>query len=174
MLFGSTFVVRNLTFSGRRKLPSKNIYINVEPEIVSFHDTLNTLGVNQKQLIWLGILLGTDFNTGIKGVGPKNALKIVKESKSIDDVKRIVKEKFKAEFELDINEVEDLFLNPEVRDMKKVDIESLLTKHYDVEKIVDFMSSKHDFSEERIRKGTERLGKNKADTRQKGMDNWFK
>ena len=44
MLFGSTYVVRNLTFSGRRKLPGKNVYINVEPEIMSFDGTLKTLG----------------------------------------------------------------------------------------------------------------------------------
>lgn len=174
MLFGSTYVVRNLTFSGRRKLPGKNVYINVEPEIVSFHDTLKSLGISHKQLVWLGILLGTDFNRGIKGVGPKNALKIIKEAKKIDDVKDIVKEKYNAEFELDIKEVEELFMNPEVKDMDKKEVELLLKKSYDMEKLVGFMCGEHGFSEERVRKTAGRLATTKADLRQKGMDNWFR
>jgi len=174
MLFGSTYVIRNLTFSGKRKLPGKNVYITVEPEIVSFQDTLKSLDISHKQLVWLGILLGTDFNQGIKGVGPKNALKIAKEAKKIEDVKNIVKEKYKAEFELDIQEVEDLFMNPEVKDMEHKDVDLLLSKSYDMDKLVGFMCGEHDFSEDRIRKTAGRLAKTKTDTRQKGMDKWFK
>lgn len=174
LLFGSTYVVRNMTFSGRRKLPRKNVYINVEPELVSFKDTLETLGVTHKQLIWTGIMLGTDFNMGIKGAGPKTALKLAKASKSIDDVKRQVKEKFDTEFELDIKEVEDLFLNPEVKEISKDDIDSMLKLSYDKDGIVKFMCQRHDFSEERISKQVERLAARKNEQRQKGMDKWLK
>lgn len=174
MLFGAKYVVRNLTFSGRRKLPGKNVYVNVEPEIVSFDDTLKSLGINHKQLVWLGILLGTDFNEGIKGVGPKTALKIVKDAKRIDDVKYYVKEKCNTEFELDIQEVEDLFLNPEVKDIGKEDMEKLFSMHYDTDKLVEFMCKYHGFSEERILKTFQKLSKTKADTKQKGIDKWFK
>jgi flap endonuclease-1 len=174
MLFGSTYVVRNLTFSGRRKLPGKNIYINVDPEIVSFEDTLKSLDLNHKQLIWLGIMLGTDFNAGIKGIGPKTALKITKAAGDIEDVKRIVKEKFDAEFELDIKEVEDLFLNPEVKSMDKQSVDALFQKSYDIEKLMDFMCKEHEFTEERIKKTADRLSKTKNESRQKGMDKWFK
>ncbi len=174
MLFGSKYVVRNLTFSGKRKLPGKNIYINVDPEIMSFDDTLKSLEISHKQLIWLGILLGTDFNQGIKGAGPKTALKMAKAAKSIDDIKSAVKEKFGVEFELDIKEVEDLFLNPEIKEMDKEDVESLFQKQYDKEKLVEFMCKEHGFSEDRIMKTSERLSKSKTDSRQKGMDKWFK
>lgn len=174
LLFGSTYVVRNLTFSGRRKLPRKNVYINVEPELVSFKDTLETLGLTHKQLIWTGIMLGTDFNMGIKGAGPKTALKIAKASKSIDDVKHQIKERFDAEFELDIREVEDLFLNPEVRDIGKDDIESMLSMSYNKDGIISFMCKQHDFSEERISKQVERLAARKNEQRQKGIGKWLK
>lgn len=174
MLFGSTYVVRNLTFSGKRKLPGKNIYINVDPEIVSFDDTLKMLEINHKQLIWLGILLGTDFNEGIKGVGPKTALKMVKVAKKIDDIENAVREKFKTEFELDVREVEDLFLHPEVKDLNEQNVESLFEKHYDMQKLIEFMCKEHEFSEERIMKTAERLSKGKTDSRQKGMDKWFR
>ena len=90
MLFGAPRVVRNLTFSGRRKLPMKNIYVNVEPEIMELQRTLEGLGISRKQLIWLGILIGTDFNEGVDGVGPKTALKIAKASNTIEEVEEYV------------------------------------------------------------------------------------
>ncbi|MDE1871319.1 MAG: flap endonuclease-1 [Candidatus Micrarchaeota archaeon] len=174
LLFGSRNVVRNLTFSGRRKLPRKNVYINVEPEMVSLEDTLNSLGINQRQLIWLGIMLGTDFNNGIRGAGPKTALRIARNSSSIDDVKGAIMERFKTEFELDIREVEDLFTNPEVREMDGDAVESLLKGSYDKGKLVDFMCRDHGFSEERIAKTAERLAKAKPSTNQKGIGSWLK
>ncbi len=174
LLFGSKNIVRNLTFSGKRKLPRKNVYINVEPEIISLEETLKNLDINQKQLIWIGTMLGTDFNSGIKGIGPKTALKITKSASSIEDIKRAVKDKFDTEFELDINEVEDLFLNPEVKEMDNDSVELLFKKSHDIDKLIGFMCGEHGFSEERIRKTAERLSKTKADSRQEGIGKWFK
>ncbi len=174
LLFGAKYVARNLTFSGRRKLPRKNVYINVEPELVNLHDTLSALGINQKQLIWIGILLGTDFNNGIKGVGPKTALKIAKDSKSIGDIKEYVSKNCKEDFELDIQEVEDLFTNPEVREMDVKETEKLLGKSYDRAAIIDLMCRTHGFSEERISKGIDKLEGHKTDAKQKGIDSWFR
>ena len=173
LLFGSRYVARNLTFSGKRKLPRRNVYINVEPELLSLNDTLRTLGINQKQLIWIGIMLGTDFDEGIKGAGPKTALKIAKGSSTLEDMKTKIKEKFKAEFELDVREVEDLFLNPEIKELDERQIEALLGKQYDKEKLVGFMSEKHGFSNERTAKVIDRLSKIKTESRQKGIGNWF-
>ena len=139
LLFGSKNVVRNLTLSGKRKLPKKNIYVNVEPELVNLEETLSALGISRHQLIWLGILLGTDFNEGIKGVGPKTALKAVKEARDIDDIKRFAKERHNAEFELDIAEVERLFTEPEVLEIDKAYMTNALTAKVDVDGTVRFM-----------------------------------
>jgi flap endonuclease-1 len=174
MLFGSTYVVRNLTFSGRRKLPGKDVYISVEPEMVSFDDTLKALGLNQKQLIWLGILLGTDFNEGIKGVGPKTALKIAGASKSIEDVEKQVESKFKAGFESNIREVEDLFLHPEVSEIDKSQLSAMFEASYDRDGVIKFMCAEHGFSNDRIDKFADKLAELKNQSRQKGMDKWLK
>ncbi len=173
LLFGAPNVVRNLTISGRRKLPRKNIFINVEPELVSFDDTLKALGVTHRQLIWIGILLGTDFNEGIKGVGPKTALKIAKGAESIDDIKKAVKEKYNTEFELDIKEVEDLFLKPEVKEIGKEEIEQMLKSKPDKDGIIKYMCDEHDFSEERVAKFAEKLVGKRGSMQQKGIDSWF-
>ena len=172
MLFGSLKVVRNLTISGKRKLPRKNIYVNVEPELMSFDDTLKNLGVNQRQLIWIGILLGTDFNKGITGIGPKTALKVAKASKSIEDIEKYVKERGKEQFELDPREVEKLFLEPEVDDIGKDKLHSIMDTRPNTENTMDFMCKKHDFSEDRIGKYAEKLSESRSASRQRSIDGW--
>ena len=78
-LFGATRVVRNLAITGKRKMPGKFSYDKVNPEIVELKDVLNSLGIDQDQLIVLSMLVGTDYNIGgIKGIGPKKALGLVK------------------------------------------------------------------------------------------------
>lgn len=173
MLFGAPNVVRNLTISGKRKLPGKNIYVNVEPELMSFKDTLESLGLNQKQLIWIGIMLGTDFNAGIKGVGPKTALKVAKSAKSIEDIEKYVNEK-KESFELDPREVEKLFLNPEVKEVSKEELNALMNQKPNHEKIMEFMCKDHDFSEDRIEKYAAKLSGIRVSSKQSGIDNWIK
>ncbi len=86
LLFGAPKLVRNLTFSGRRKLPQRNMYVTVQPEFYDLQENLSTLGLNREQLVWAGILIGTDFNEGVLGIGPKKALKLVKDCKSTGDV----------------------------------------------------------------------------------------
>jgi flap endonuclease-1 len=174
MLFGSPRVIRNLTISGKRKLPRKDIYITVEPEIMTFKDTLDTLGLNQKQLIWIGMMLGTDYNEGVKGIGPKTALKVVKASGSLDDVVKYVREKSKQEFEVNPEELEKMFLEPEVKDLSKEEFDKLLETKPNKEKLIDFMCKEHDFSEERITKYAEKLFGIQSATRQKTMGNWTK
>lgn len=173
MLFGAPLVARNLTISGRRKLPRKNIYVNVEPELMSFADTTGALGLNQKQLIWIGILIGTDFNAGIKGIGPKTALKIAKASKSIEDIEKFVRERGGEQFELDPKEVENLFLNPEVREFTDEEMHEVMKVNPDKQKLMDFMCKKHEFSEERVEKFAEKLFESSKTSKQRGMDSWL-
>jgi flap endonuclease-1 len=174
MLFGSPRVVRNLSISGRRKLPKKNVYITVEPELMSLEDTLANLGLSREQLIWVGIMLGTDFNEGIKGIGPKTALKVAKSSKSLDDVKRYAKEKFNAEFELDVSEVVGLFENPEVVDLDKSFVADAALLQADKDGVLGFMCGEHDFSQERIEKAVDRMIGTRTKAHQSSMDRWFK
>ncbi|MDY6764084.1 MAG: flap endonuclease-1, partial [Halobacteria archaeon] len=63
LLFGSPELVRNLTIRGRggRELP---------PEIIYLDETLDKLDITLEQLIEIAILIGTDYNEGVHGVGP--------------------------------------------------------------------------------------------------------
>lgn len=78
ILFGAPRMVRNLTSTGRRKVPGKDIYRDVKTEIFESSLVFESLGITREQLVDVSILMGTDFNPGIKGIGPKKGLSLVK------------------------------------------------------------------------------------------------
>ncbi len=84
LLFGTPVLVRNLTMTGRRKVPGRQLYREVKTELIDSRQFLDTLGVTREQLVDMCILMGTDFNPGIKGIGPKKALKLIRENGSLE------------------------------------------------------------------------------------------
>ncbi len=169
LMFGSPVLVRNISITGRRKVPRQNRFIIVEPERIDLEETMSALGVDRAGLIMIGILTGTDFNEGIKGVGPKTALKIVREHKTLDDVISYVKEKYDYQFEVDIQEVFDLFLDPPYAPPEKLKWEGM-----NEQAISKLLVDEHDFSEERVAKvinDANAVAKERA--AQSKLDQWF-
>jgi flap endonuclease-1 len=167
LLFGAPEFVRNITISGRRKLPSKSMYIEVVPEVVELEQVLKECGITYEQLVDVGILIGTDFNPdGIKGLGPKTALKLVKEHGSLEQALPHVKN---AEFPVEPQRIREIFLQPKVTDDYKLE-----WRNADVEGIVDFIVRDRDFSEDRVRKALERMQKGMTEQK-KGttLEKWF-
>jgi flap endonuclease-1 len=164
LLFGTPMLVRNLALTGRRKLPGKDAYVEVRPERIELKKVLGTLGISLEQLVDIGILVGTDFNEGVKGIGPKRALELVRKYGSLE---RIVKERL-FEFEVDPLEVKEIFLKHEVTD----DYE-LRWGQPDPERIKEFLCEEFDFSEERVQSGIEKLTKGKAKAGQVSLERWF-
>ena len=173
MLFGSPLVVRNLSFSGRRKLPNKNVYIQVEPELMDLKGTLESNGITREQLIFVGIMLGTDFNDGIKGIGPKTALKIARQLGSVAELKEYIKQKYSEEFELDVQEVFDLFMKPEVKEVNAVQVEAMFRSRVDPTSLGNFMCDERGFERSRIERQTERLLKLSGSIKQESINKWF-
>ncbi|HIH32169.1 TPA: flap endonuclease-1 [Candidatus Woesearchaeota archaeon] len=168
LLFGCPLIVKNLTISGRRKQAGKLSYDTVIPEIISLHDTLKELDIAQDQLIVIAMLTGTDYNIGgIKGIGHKTALKLVKEYGSGEEnFDKLFKDhKWSEYFDYDWIEVFDIIKNTETTDDYKI-----IFKEVNDEKVIDVLCNKHEFSEERVRKVLETLhSKPKS---QKGLGEW--
>ena len=164
LLFGSPRLVKNLSITGKRKLPRKETYIEIKPELIDLQEVLKTLGVSREQLIIVGMLIGTDYNTGIEKVGPKTAFKIVKEHKTLKKVLANVKWKD----ENDPQEIYDFFLNPTVTEKYKLD-----WKQPDGDKVVKLMVDEHDFSRERVEKVIESLQKSFTVGKQASLKSWF-
>ena len=152
LLFGARSLIRNLTISGRRKLPRKNVYIEVVPEIVELSKVLNELGITHEQLVDIGILVGTDFNLdGVKGVGPKTALQLIKEHGTLENALPALKGR--AEFPVEPQRIREIFLKPRVTDNYQ-----LVWREPDLDRVVQFMCGERDFDEERVKKALEKMG----------------
>ncbi|MEB3845154.1 MAG: flap endonuclease-1 [Desulfurococcales archaeon] len=169
LLFGATRLVRNLAITGKRKLPGKNVYVTVKPEIIELDKLLKALGITREQLIVIGILLGTDYNPGgIPGYGPKTALRHVK---AYDDPVKALKAVEKLAGGVDLYEVYRLFLEPKVTDDYRLE-----WRPPDEEKIYHILVEEHDFNPSRVKKAVERLRKayrENLKSRQTSLDAWF-
>ncbi len=173
-LFGADIVIRNLTITGKRKLPGKNVYVNVYMERITLSELLNSLKIGNDQLIWLGMLMGTDFNEGIAGIGPKTALKIVKDKKSVNEVFDFVKAKYDKEIDFDPSEVESVFKNVDVMHMERGTFDNLVASAKPNEdKLLKFLCHQHDFSAERAKKFADRIMELTGKSGQKGINNWI-
>lgn len=167
LLFGAPRLVRNVTISGRRKLPGKNIYIEVVPEIVELDKVLKECEITYEQLVDIGILIGTDFNPeGVKGLGPKTALKLIKEHGSIENVLAHLKN---AEFPVDPQKIREIFLHPKVTDNYRIE-----WMEPDVEGVINFICGQRDFSEDRVKKALGKMQKGITKLRGKTtLEKWF-
>jgi len=156
LLFGAPVLVRNLTVSGKRKF--RNRTLTIRPERIVLKDVLEGLEISREQLVEIGILIGTDFNEGIRGVGPRTALKLVQQ----DAFDVTVEEKMAG---FDPEPVRDFFLHPPV------------TGRYDLAwaspdggGILELLCEGYDFSPERVSGSLEKIMKTSG---QKTLDQWF-
>ncbi len=160
LLFGTPRLARNLAITGKRKLPGKNIYVDVNPEIISLEPNLKRLGVTREQLVDIAILSGTDYNEGVKGVGAKKAYSYIK---SYGDIFRAVKA-LKVEIE-NLEAIRNFFLDPPVSEDYRMEF-----SEPDREKIIEMLCEEHDFSRDRVEKALERLRYKPA---QFTLERWF-
>lgn len=163
LLFGAPRLVRNLAVTGKRKLPGKSVWVDVEPELIDLEETLQELALTREQLVDAGILVGTDFHPGIKGVGPKRAVKLVKEEESLTDVL--------AKLEEDIPEadqIRDIFLKPAVTEQY-----SLKFKPVDEGAVRKILVEEHDFGEDRVKATFPRYAKLQEAMKQRSLDAFF-
>jgi len=168
LLLGAPRLIRNLSISGRRKLPKKNVYIKVEPEMYEYQKFLVEVGLTREQLIDVGILVGTDYNPdGVRGIGPKTAIKLIKKHGSLEAVLPELKG---AEFPHPINEIRELFLNPSVTDDYKLD-----WGKPDAAGILSYLCGEHNFSREKVLAAIEKMGRgfSSATKGAARLDKWF-
>lgn len=137
LLFGAPRLVRYLTIQGEEWLPSKGRSRRLEPEVIELEELLTHLGITRSQLIDMAILIGTDFNRGVKGIGPKTALKLIRKHGSLDELPRDIREK----------------LPDTVEDIRLIFMEAQVAEDYNVkpgrlmeEELYDFLYGERGFS----------------------------
>ena len=164
ILCGAKKLVRNFTSSGRRKIPNRNTYIDVVPEIIETQKTLESIQMSREELIDVGILIGTDFNpNGFERIGPKTAMKLIKQHKRLEDIPQIQEQLNEIEFE----QIRKIFLTPEV-----AKVEEITFNEVNYEGIVNYLVKERSFSEDRIQSTLNRL-KKALEKKSQNLDQWF-
>jgi flap endonuclease-1 len=165
LLFGSKRLVRNVTISGRRKLPGRSVYVSIEPEEIELRKLLQRLDVSHEQLIDIGILVGTDFNpNGFKRIGPATALKLIKKYGKLEAINKIKNELRKIDYE----SIRLIFLEPDVA----VPTSKISWKKPDNTGILNYLCDERSFSEERVNRALKRLDK-LALEKSENLEKWF-
>jgi flap endonuclease-1 len=163
LLYGAPILARYLTLTGREWLPAQRRSRPLIPELIKLSDNLTMLRITREQLVDLAILVGTDFNQGIEGIGPKKALKLVHDYRSIEQMPDEIRSKLTE----DLNSVRQVFLKPRV-------LEKYILKRSppDRDGLVKFLSEERGFNKERVERLIERLDRRSEKT-DAGLENWL-
>jgi flap endonuclease-1 len=165
LLFGAKRLIRNLAISGKRKVPNRNVYVDIEPEIIEQQQFLNETGLNLEQLVDVGILIGTDFNPGgIPGIGPKTALKLIREYNKLEKIEKIENSLANIPYK----EIREVFLKQEVPKVNSIEFNDI---NYDA--LVNFLCIEKNFSVARVNTSLDKVRKS-ITNRNQSLENWFK
>jgi len=161
LLFGAPRLVRYITIQGEEWLPSKGRARKLQPEIIELENLLDTLQLSRGQLIDLGILIGTDFNPGISGIGPKTALKLLRKHGRLEDLPPEIRDRLTP----DIDTIRDLYLHPPATDNY-----TLEEKPVQEEELIRFLCDERSFSRERVETVITRMRMARG---QRSLKDWF-
>jgi flap endonuclease-1 len=147
LLFGAPRLVRFLTLSGREFLPSAGAFRRITPELIDRETWLTSLGLSGEQAIDLALLVGTDFNAGIRGIGPKKALQLVLKHGRIEDMPGPIRDEALPA----ARAVREIYLHPEVTERY-----DLTFSPPDRDALIRFLCEDHAFGRERVEAAIER------------------
>jgi flap endonuclease-1 len=146
LLFGAPRTLRGLTSDG-------------DPERMDFVATLEEHELSWEALVDVGILCGTDFNEGVAGIGPKTAVKLVREH---GDLWAVLEAEDVYVENADL--VRELFLDP---DVANVEVDTEIDP--DIEAARTYVIDEWEIPEEEVARGFERISESVTQT---GLDRW--
>ncbi|MGQ9566190.1 MAG: flap endonuclease-1 [Candidatus Bathyarchaeales archaeon] len=164
LLFGATRLLRYLTIHGREYLPSKGTSRPLEPELIELQKLLAYHSISHAQLVDVALLIGTDFNKGIKGIGPKTALKLIKTYGALENLPHDIRPKLGD----DLEETRNIFLQPRVTDDYTLEYNALQE-----DELYRFLCEERNFSKNRVQTIIERMKKFHKKKKQAGLEKWF-
>ncbi len=140
LLFGAPRLVRGLAARRSSRAGAG------AAQLIDRAELLAQLGVSGDELIMIGILVGTDFNDGARGYGPKKALKLAQEHLGwAETIARSGMDPNEAD------EVAEIFRHPST-----TAVPSLEFRDPDAGRVTEILVRRHGFSEERVRSALER------------------
>jgi flap endonuclease-1 len=146
LLFGANRLLRFLGIGGKEFLPSQGVFRPLIPEILELDRHLDEWQITREGLIDLGLLVGTDFNHGVDGIGPKKALKLVQQYGRIEDMPSAIRDAVG-----DVARLRQIYLQPRVTDDYELEF-----GEPDVDAIVRFLCDERAFGRDRVTNALDR------------------
>ncbi|CAH1779380.1 unnamed protein product [Owenia fusiformis] len=163
LTFGTSVLLRHLTFSEARKMPIKEFHLRL---------VLEGLDMSEEEFIDLCILLGCDYCDSIRGIGPKRAVELVKQHKNIETIlKNIDTKKYTIPEDWMYKEARRLFKEPDVTAGADVELKWTAPKE---EELIKYMCEEKGFNEDRIRNGIKKIKSSRTGSTQGRLDSFFK
>lgn len=157
LTFKTTNLLRRLTMPEARKLPVQEL---------SYEKVIKMLNLTHEQFVDLCILLGCDYVPNIKGIGPKKAIELIRQHKSLEAIIKSLKgSKYAVPENWEYEGARQLFLDPEVHH----EVPPPKWTQPNVEDCVEFLANEKGFAEERVRNALKRMEKAKGKTNQVGF-----
>ncbi len=147
LLFGAPLTLRQLTSKG-------------DPELMDLEATLERHDLTLEQLIDAAILIGTDFNEGVSGIGPKTAISAITEHGDLWSVLEA-----RGDHVEHGDRVRQLFRDPNVTD----DYEFETTLEPDFEAASAYVTEEWGVDADEVERGFERIEESVTQT---GLDRW--
>ncbi len=147
MTFGSPLTLRQLTSKG-------------DPELMDLQKTLDDHEITYEQLVDVALLMGTDFNEGVSGYGPKTAVKAIKEHGDIWGVMEA-----NDVYVQNADRVRELFFDPPVTDEYEIDLDV----DPDIDAAERYVTEEWGVDAEEVERGFERIEESLVQT---GLDEW--
>lgn len=143
LLFGAPRLIRFLTISGREFLPSQGTFRPIVPETIELERLLADWRIDRGGLVDLALLVGTDFNAGVSGIGPKKALKLVQQHGRIEHMPAPIRDALGDQALVDA--ARRIYLHPAVTDSFEV-----RPFEPDLPGIVRFLCEEREFARDRV------------------------
>ncbi|MFB6073655.1 MAG: flap endonuclease-1 [Haloarculaceae archaeon] len=147
LLLGAPLTLRQLTSSG-------------DPELMDFEATLESLDLTWEGLVDAAILMGTDFNEGVAGVGPKTAVKLIREHGDLWGALEA-----RGEHVEHADRIRSMFLDPTVTD----DYAVATDLDPDLAAARRYVTEEWGVAEDEVERGFERIEESVVQT---GLDEW--
>ncbi|MCQ4333318.1 flap endonuclease-1 [Natronomonas sp. F2-12] len=147
LLLRAPYTLRGLTSKG-------------DPECMDFERTLAELGLTWEGLVDAAILMGTDFNEGIDGIGPKTAVKLLKEHGDLWGALEA-----RGDSIPHADRIRELFLDPTVTEEYDYDAEI----DPDIEAAKRYVTDEWEIPAGEVERGFERIESSVVQT---GLDRW--
>jgi flap endonuclease-1 len=148
LVLGAPRLIRFLAVQSRQFQPSKGASRPVPAELIDLEEMLLLQRLDQAGLVDLAILIGTDFNEGVRGIGPKSALRLIQEHGAIERLPDAVRERVSPDYP----RIREIYLKPQVTASYRLE-----WAPPDEAGVEEFLCSERSFDRQRVRRALLRM-----------------